>query len=62
MYTVTFTDRNHNTHTLTNLPLERAIVWARRYKKRGHQAIITKQENCLRDTCEVTWRPMRQPA
>jgi len=55
MYTVTI--QLHNTiQTLTNLPLERAIVYKRRWRKRGVEVSITKQE-CISGVCAVTWHP-----
>lgn len=45
MYYITWTDKQHNLHTITNLPLERAIMYVRRYRKRGIQIVITKQES-----------------
>ena len=43
MYYITYTDKKNNTITINDLPLARAIVYKKRYRKRGIVVVITPQ-------------------
>jgi hypothetical protein len=61
MYTVTIHHTKY-TETLTDLPLERALVYKRRYARRGCDVSLTRQDipdSCINGACEVTWRTER---